>query len=95
MKEEKSDLDKAMSLIKEKRILRIIDENDILEDHFKIQGKHRDYIVSLPNFCTCEHFVFRCLKNPGGICYHIRAAQMAGDVDKISTEEVTSLLYQS
>ena len=58
MKEEKSNLEKAMDLIKEKRIFRIIDETNILEDHFKIEGKNREYLVSLPNFCTCEHFVF-------------------------------------
>ena len=95
MKEEKSDLDKAMELIREKRILRIVDDNNILEDHFKIKGINRDYLVSLPNFCTCEHFVFRCLKSPGTICYHILAAQMAGDVNEIGFEEVSSLLYKN
>ena len=95
MKEEKSNLEKAMDLIREKRIFRIIDDNNILEDHFKIEGKNREYLVSLPNFCTCEHFVFRCLKTPGAICYHIQAAQMAGNIEEISSDEVSSLLYIS
>ncbi len=76
-----SDIDRALNLVKENRVVKI----RFHESHYLVRGKTSEYLVVNRNFCTCEHFLTRCLQQPGIICYHILATTL---VDEESLKQV-------
>lgn len=92
-KAEVTDLERAIELISEGDISKIKDkEND---DFYHVKGSKDEYLVILPNFCTCEQFILRCLNKPGAVCYHILGVQMAEKITKISDENWIKLLLKT
>ena len=46
-------------------------------DFYYVEGTSDEYLVILPNFCTCEQFVIKIINSPGQVCKHILAVQVA------------------
>jgi predicted nucleic acid-binding Zn finger protein len=90
---EQSETEKAMDLLKDQRVFEFDDIE--LENHFKVVGKTGTYLVVLPNFCTCDQFVFRCLKTPEKVCYHILAAKFATKSQIIDKDEWENLIFSN
>ena len=88
---ETSETEKAMDLLKDQGVQKFDDVE--LENHFKVDGKTGSYLVVLPNFCTCDHFVFRCLKTPDKVCYHILAAKFSTNTPSVDKSEWKKLIY--
>ncbi len=64
-------MEKALELISMGNVHKIVDA----ENRYVVEGKTSKYLVMLPDFCSCDHFVFRCLKEAKKVCYHILAAK--------------------
>ena len=79
--------DKALDLIKDQRIFRVKGSDDM----FIVTGQNDEYLV-MSDFCTCDHFTIRCLKEPGKVCYHILAVNMASKIDKELEIDWTGIL---
>ena len=88
---ESSETEKAMDLLKDRGVMQFDDIE--LENHYKVIGKTGEYLVVLPNFCTCDHFVFRCLKTPDKVCYHILAAKFATNIPVVDKQEWNELIF--
>ncbi len=88
------DLEKAMNLIKNDKIAKLNPEDENLQNHYIVTGSRDDYLVILPEYCTCEQFILRCLKEPGKICYHILATRMSSKVRAIVLDDWIDLLLR-
>ncbi|MHA2090698.1 MAG: hypothetical protein ACW98K_07545 [Candidatus Kariarchaeaceae archaeon] len=88
------DRDKALQLVTEDKIAKINPEEENFADFYIVTGTRDDYLVILPDFCTCEHFIVRCLKSPDAICYHILAVKMAGKVRSMELDNWLDLLLR-
>ncbi len=90
------DLERAVELIENGKLKRIEGYN---MDLWQVTGSHWDYLVAPPNFCTCEHFLLRCTKKQGDICYHLLAVNMAErekiPVIEMKLDEVIHLLWKT
>ena len=53
-------VEKAEVLIKEGKVHNITDITR--DDHFVVTGQKSIYLVVPPSFCTCDHFIFRCIR---------------------------------
>lgn len=88
-----SDQQKALKLVEDDKIALIDDEN--LKDFYVVTGYYDDYLVVLPDFCTCDHFIHNCVREPGKVCKHILAVRMVeGKITRISMEDWTELLFR-
>ena len=87
----KSDTEEAMDLLKDQKVFKF--DNIELENHYKVIGRTDSYLVVLPNFCTCDQFIFRCLKTPDKVCYHILAAKFATKSQVIDKSEWDKLIF--
>jgi predicted nucleic acid-binding Zn finger protein len=88
---EQQELEKAQKFLTENKIKRI--EAD-LPDMFEIESsidENIKYLVLLPDFCSCTHFIFNCIKEKGKVCKHILAAKIAGKVPSTQNREWTKL----
>jgi predicted nucleic acid-binding Zn finger protein len=93
-KKKETELEKAMKLISGDKIAKINPKDVTLEYHYIVTGSKDDYLVILPDFCTCEHFILRCLKVPGQVCYHILATRMVGEVRTLELDNWLELLQR-
>lgn len=87
-----TDHERAIALISEGSIALVKGKEE--DNYYHVKGMQDEYLVVMPNFCTCEHFILRCLNTPGDVCYHILAVQMSGKIDKISKEDWIKLLLK-
>ncbi|RMG33899.1 MAG: hypothetical protein D6732_11265 [Methanobacteriota archaeon] len=90
------DVERAVTLIAEGKLKRITGYG---VDLWQVTGSHWDYLVVNPDFCTCEHFIIRCTKEPGSVCYHLLAVGMA-DREKVpeirlELDDVVHLLWKT
>lgn len=84
--------DRALALISEGSISKIIGKED--EGFYHVVGSHDEYLVIIPNFCTCEQFILRSINTPGEYCYHILAVQLSGKIEKVSDIDWMTLLLK-
>lgn len=84
--------EKAIGLISEGKISKIKDKEK--DEFYHVIGNHDEYLVILPAFCTCEHFIIRLLNTQDEICYHILGVQMAGEIKQVSDENWIKLLLK-
>ena len=77
-----TDLEKAQDIIDKGRVQKIITEGKT--NYYFVTGKTSNYLVILPNFCTCDQFIFRSIKQRGNVCYHIIAAKNCTDAKEIA-----------
>lgn len=88
------ELEKAQLLIRENKIASLVTADEKLNQFFIVSGTH-DYLVILPNFCTCTHFHINCIKEQGKVCKHILACQMVGDnVREFEIDDWQDLLFR-
>ncbi|MCE7735359.1 MAG: hypothetical protein GPJ54_10810 [Candidatus Heimdallarchaeota archaeon] len=71
--EELSEQDKILEILKIGDIAKIKGRED--QDFYYVKGLSDEYLVILPNFCTCEQFVIRSLTTSGQVCKHILSVQ--------------------
>ncbi|MHA2503101.1 MAG: hypothetical protein ACXAE3_09535 [Candidatus Kariarchaeaceae archaeon] len=70
-------MDKAQDLLREKKVFRLKTDKDYLSDYFVVTGtQEMDYLVVMPDFCSCRHFQINCIKTPGKICKHLLACRL-------------------
>lgn len=72
--EEVFEQDKILEIIKIGNIAKIKGRED--QDFYYVKGLTDEYLVILPNFCTCEQFVIRSLNTSDQVCKHILSVQM-------------------
>jgi len=95
MSYQSDDLVKAKDLIRERKVAVLKSPNIKLRDHFVVTGSQDDYLVILPNFCTCTHFHINCIKEKGRICKHILACKLAGsNTRELILENWQDLIYR-
>lgn len=70
------ELVKAKKIIEDNKITKLIINDIDNQVFYEIEGQNASYIVSLPFFCTCEQFIFRCLKEPKKVCKHILSVSL-------------------
>jgi predicted nucleic acid-binding Zn finger protein len=91
-KPELTDHERALELIAEGSISKMKGNEE--DGFYHVVGSNDEYLVVLPDFCTCEQFILRCINNPGDVCYHILAVQMSGKIDRTSDEDWRKLLLK-
>ena len=82
-------------LINKGKISKITDmERD---DHYVVgsQASERIYLVVPPGFCTCDQFIFRCIKVPGRKCKHILAVEKCDSPASITDVNICAILSRS
>lgn len=87
-----TDKEKAEILISEGKVHKITDIEK--EDHYVVTGQKSIYLVVPPSFCTCDHFIFRCIKVPGKKCKHIMAVEKCespGSMTEVNIFELLSI----
>ena len=89
---EVTDQDKALTLISEGSISLIKGKED--EGFYHVVGSQDEYLVVLPNFCTCEQFILRSINTPGEFCYHILAVQLSGKINRVEDLDWVKLLLK-
>ena len=92
-KKEVTAQDKALTLISEGSISHIRGKEE--EGFYHVIGSQDEYLVVLPNFCTCEQFILRSIKTiDRSICYHILAVQLSGTIERVSKLDWIKLLLK-
>lgn len=91
-KKEVTEQNKALTLISEGSISHIRGKEE--EGFYHVIGSQDEYLVVLPNFCTCEQFILRSIKTPGEFCYHILAVQLSGTIERVSELDWMKLLLK-
>lgn len=85
-----------MELIENGKIKRIVGYS---LDYWLVTGSTWDYLVIGDNYCTCDHFIVRCLKEAGSICYHILAVTMVDpsmvEQIELSEDELVHLIFRT
>jgi predicted nucleic acid-binding Zn finger protein len=77
---DQEELEKARQFLTENKIKRIKSD---LDDLFEVESSVDEevkYVVLLPDFCSCTHFIFNCIKEKNKVCKHILAAKITGKV---------------
>ncbi len=88
------DREKALQLVTDDKIAKINPDDETFAEFYLVTGTRDDYLVIFPDFCTCEHFIFRCLKSPDAICYHILGVKLAGTVRSMELDNWLDLLFR-
>lgn len=88
-----TDKEKAEILVSKGKVHRITDIQK--DDHFVVTGQKSIYLVVQPSFCTCDHFMFKCIKVPGKKCKHIMAVEICespGSITEVNIYELLSII---
>lgn len=93
-KSDTTDIEKALNIIKEKRIKKLRGQKI---PKWIVSGKTAQYLIVNKNFCTCEHFTIRCLQNKEAICYHIYAAKMSENLPEknMDADEILQIMFRN
>lgn len=90
------DIDKARLFVEEKRISKLVGKEDEFENYYKVAGINDDYLVILPAYCTCIHFLLNCVKEKDKVCKHILAVRMVGDnIPEVSADDWLDLIFKA
>ncbi|MCY3413279.1 MAG: SWIM zinc finger family protein [Candidatus Heimdallarchaeota archaeon] len=76
-----NEVKKANLIIEKKGVHKIQKYEE--KEYYIVTGETGEYLVILPNFCSCDHFTFRCINVPGKVCKHIIAANNYNNPDTI------------
>ena len=81
-------MEKALQLLTSSQLSLVDSDLEI----FLVNGK-TDRYVSTHTYCSCAHFIHRCLKEPGRICYHILAVRIANKENFVPMEGNTLISH--
>ncbi len=92
----KQDVTKAKELVKSSKIYRLASDTQNLSKQFIVKGNKADYLVSLPDFCTCTHFNMICTKEKYKICKHILACKILNqNAPNLTINDWQSYIFES
>lgn len=74
-----TDMEKAQELVRNDKLIRLKGDEFEFDNMYIVTGQRDDYLVVSPLYCSCEHFLLTCIKEPGRVCKHILATHIAGD----------------